>query len=113
MPNQQVLSATITASMLKDHGPRFSSLLLAFVLLSSAGCRRKALEPADRPRLTPKVIFRDVPFRSAALHRDMPDRVILPAALAAGEKLQVVYLLHGGGGGFRDWTNDSDVARLA
>ena len=24
-----------------------------------------------------------------------------------------MYLLHGGGGGFRDWSNDSDVARFA
>jgi putative tributyrin esterase len=32
---------------------------------------------------------------------------------ASGTKLQVVYLLHGGGGGYRDWSNYSDVARLA
>jgi pimeloyl-ACP methyl ester carboxylesterase len=25
----------------------------------------------------------------------------------------VVYLLHGGGGGYRDWSNYSDVARFA
>jgi S-formylglutathione hydrolase FrmB len=30
-----------------------------------------------------------------------------------GQKLQVLYLLHGSGGGFRDWTNDSDVAGFA
>jgi putative tributyrin esterase len=27
--------------------------------------------------------------------------------------LAVVYLLHGGGGGFREWSNNSDVARFA
>jgi putative tributyrin esterase len=27
--------------------------------------------------------------------------------------LPVVYLLHGGGGGFKDWSNDSDVAHFA
>ncbi len=54
--------------------------------------------------------MRDVTFHSVALNRDMPYRVVLPANIAPGQKLPVVYLLHGGGGGFRDWTNDSDVA---
>jgi S-formylglutathione hydrolase FrmB len=39
--------------------------------------------------------------------------VISPSSVPAGQKLQVVYLLHGGGGGFRDWSNYSDVARFA
>ena len=43
----------------------------------------------------------------------MPYRVVWPANVAAGRKLPVVYLLHGGGGGFQDWTNDSDVAQFA
>lgn len=55
----------------------------------------------------------DVTFHSGALNRDMPYRVVLPANLAPGQRLPVVYLLHGGGGGFRDWTNDSDVARFS
>lgn len=57
--------------------------------------------------------MRDVTFHSAALGHDMQYRVILPVNLAAGQKLPVVYLLHGGGGGFRDWSNYSDVARFA
>jgi S-formylglutathione hydrolase FrmB len=56
--------------------------------------------------------MRDVTFHSAALNRDMQYRVILPAILAANEKLPVVYLLHSGGGGFRDWSNYSDVAQF-
>jgi S-formylglutathione hydrolase FrmB len=59
------------------------------------------------------VVLRDVTFHSAALKRDMQYRVILPANLAAGKKLLVVYLLHGGGGGFHDWSNASDVAHYA
>ena len=43
----------------------------------------------------------------------MQYRVILPSRISSGEKLPVVYLLHGGGGGFRDWSNFSDVARFA
>jgi putative tributyrin esterase len=43
----------------------------------------------------------------------MQYRVILPASVLPGQKLQVVYLLHGRGGGFHDWSNYSDVARFA
>lgn len=57
--------------------------------------------------------MRDVSFRSAALNRDMQYRVVLPASVPAGAKLPVVYLLHGGGGNFRDWSNYSDAARFA
>ncbi len=55
----------------------------------------------------------DVTFRSAALGRDMPYRIVMPSSIGAGQKLPVVYLLHGGGGGYRDWTNYSDVAKYA
>ena len=58
--------------------------------------------------------MQDVTFHSSALNRDMPYRVFLPGKLVPGQKLPVVYLLHGGdGGGFRDWSNDSDVAVYA
>ncbi len=57
--------------------------------------------------------MQDVTFRSASLQREMPYRVILPASLAANQTLPVVYLLHGGGGGYRDWSNYSDVARYS
>ncbi len=43
----------------------------------------------------------------------MPYRVVLPANLTSGARLPVVYLLHGGGGEFRDWSNYSDVAQFA
>jgi len=84
------------------------------LIIPSIGCRRKdSAPPPDQPRLTRSVAMRDVTFRSKSLNRDMPYRVILPARLAPGQKLQAVYLLHGGGGGFRDWSNYSDVARFA
>jgi len=91
-----------------------SSLLIAVVLLLSVGCRKNDTTPkADHPRLTPNVAILDVTFHSASLNREMPYRVILPVSVKQGERLPVVYLLHGGGGGFRDWSNDSDVARFA
>ena len=43
----------------------------------------------------------------------MQYRIVLRASFGAGEKLAVVYLLHGGSGNFRDWTHYSDVARFA
>ena len=87
------------------------ALLLAVLCLSSCGKKQK--EPPDRPQLTASVKLVDVRFHSAALNRDMPYRVIMQVNIAAAQKLPVVYLLHGGGGGFHDWSNYSDVARYA
>jgi S-formylglutathione hydrolase FrmB len=43
----------------------------------------------------------------------MPYRVVLPINVPSHKKLSVLYLLHGGGGGYRDWSNYSDVAQIA
>jgi S-formylglutathione hydrolase FrmB len=88
--------------------PSALALLIAFLTLA-----RHNLPPAaivDHPRLAPGVSMRDVTFCSRALGRNMQYRVFLPAT--RDEKLTVVYLLHGGGGTFRDWSNYSDVAQL-
>ncbi len=104
----------ITASMPAVHHHRSGGLLLVGILLLSSGCKTKEAAPqTDHPRLTPNVVLRDVTFHSAALNRDMPYRVVLPLTVAPGQRLPVLYLLHGGGGGFREWTNDSDVAHFA
>jgi S-formylglutathione hydrolase FrmB len=39
--------------------------------------------------------------------------VFLPANLTPGKKLPVVYLLHGGNGSFRDFSNNSNVNKFA
>lgn len=83
-----------------------------FLILCLFACTKQS-PPPDHPRLTPKVTMADVTFRSLALDRDAQYRIILPADLAPGKKFFVVYLLHGGGGTFRDWSNYSDVARFA
>jgi S-formylglutathione hydrolase FrmB len=82
-------------------------------LLLTACCKNRSGAPADHPRLTPNVTMQDVTFRSASLNRDMPYRVVLPKTVAAGAKLPVVYLLPGGGGSFRDWSNYADSAKFA
>jgi putative tributyrin esterase len=96
---------------------RFLSLIIACCCAATllfTACNSKKLEaPPDHPRLTPNVAMRDVTFRSAALNRDMQYRVVLPANIVNGTRLPAVYLLHGGGGNFRDWSNYSDSARFA
>ena len=57
--------------------------------------------------------MRDVTFRSVSLEREMTYRAIFPAMPPGGSKFTVIYLLHGGGADFREWSNDSDVARFA
>jgi putative tributyrin esterase len=104
----------IAASMFTVCHRSNTALLTVLLLLLSAGCRKKEGSlPPDHPRITSNTVLRDVTFHSAALNRDMPYRVILPASVAPGQKLPAVYLLHGGGGDFREWSNDSDVARFA
>src|SRR5947208_2023935 len=90
--------------------PVIAFLLICLVIV---GCHRKQLTQPDHPRLTSNVVLRDVIFHSVALARDMQYRVILPANISNGDRLPVVYLLHGAGGNFRDWSNYSDVARFA
>jgi putative tributyrin esterase len=82
------------------------------VLVSCSKSKQEQLPP-DHPRLTPGVKMVDVTFHAASLGRDMQYRVILPMRIQAGQKLSVLYLLHGGGGGYRDWSNYSDVAQYA
>jgi len=89
----------------------YSHLILLLPLLCSA-CGPRQDEP-DSPRLTSTVALRDLKFHSAALNREMQYRVIVPNQIEIGRKLPVVYLLHGRDGGFRDWSNNTDVARFA
>lgn len=85
------------------------------ILIAAVACRRETAPapPVDHPRLSPAVELRDVTFHSASLNRDMPYRAILPKEIPSGQKLPVLYLLHGGGGNYRDWSNYSDIAGYA
>jgi putative tributyrin esterase len=97
---------------LRDH--RKLVLVLCTVLALTSACHKTERESyPDHPRLTSNVVLRDVTFHSASLNRNMPYRVVMPANIPTGVKSPVVYLLHGGSGDFRDWTNYSDVARFA
>jgi putative tributyrin esterase len=104
----------IEAAMRSIRFGRTLTFFLCIALLLQSGCaKEKQGAPPDHPRLTLDVILRDITLHSSALDRDMQYRVIRPNKLAPNRKLPVVYLLHGGGGGYRDWSNYSDVARYA
>jgi S-formylglutathione hydrolase FrmB len=91
----------------------FILMVLGSLALSLAGYfSAPSLQP-DHAQLAPGIAMHDVSFFSAALQRQMPYRVFLPAKLDPGQKLPVVYLLHGNGGGYTNWSNYSDVARYA
>jgi|SRR5271154_2241924 len=90
-----------------------STVVCLSLFLFLGGCGPKEQPQQDHPRLSPKVAMTDGTFRSAAVGREMPYRIVMPTSIAPGQKLPVVYLLHGGGGGYRDWTNYSDVAKYA
>jgi putative tributyrin esterase len=110
-PTSGVLQVTIRRSLLTIVFQGLSILLLVLYVVSCS--KNTQPGPADHPRLTPAVRMIDITFHSAALNRDMPYRAIIPATIAANQKFPVLYLLHGGGGGFRDWSNYSDVAAYA
>jgi putative tributyrin esterase len=91
----------------------YKALLLLAALGITSCSRNTQPPPIDHPRVTSSVKLVDVTFHSASLNRDMQYRTIVPANIAPNRKLPVLYLLHGGGGGFRDWSNYSDIAGYA
>jgi putative tributyrin esterase len=91
---------------------RFVVLVVACASLLLASCHR-ATNSGDHPRIAVGVRMTDVMFRSNALGRDVTYRVYSPASPAPGQRLPVVYLLHGGGEDYCDWSNQSDVAQYA
>lgn len=93
--------------------PRVALFVLSLCALILASCRPVQQALPDHPRIVAGVTVQDVTFHSIALNREMTYRVYLPAKIPAGKKLPVVYLLHGNGGSFRNWSNYSDVAQYA
>ena len=89
------------------------SCLAIAALAALAGCHPGQLALVDHPRGFPGVVSKDVTFYSSALDRNMAYRVYLPRDVSAGARLPAVYLLHGCGTSFRDWSNYSDVGAYA
>ncbi len=97
------------------HWTKRGSLIVLFLLITFgvvSGCNHKKAAITDNPRVAKDARMEDITFFSTALHGDMQYRVFLPSNLPTGQKMTAVYLLHGGGGGFRDWSNNSDVSAM-
>jgi putative tributyrin esterase len=90
-----------------------SCLAIAALAALATGCHRGQLALVDHPRSFPGVVSKDVTFNSSALDRKMTYRVYLPQDISTGTRLPTVYLLHGCGTSFRDWSNYSDVGAYA
>jgi S-formylglutathione hydrolase FrmB len=90
---------------------RSLAALVFTLILLPAGCHRPAPLKADHPRLNANVRMTDTTLHSAILHRDMPIRLVAPTKLTPN--MPIVYLLHGAGEDYRNWTNESNIAELA
>jgi putative tributyrin esterase len=89
----------------------FCVAVAALALL--AGCNHSQVALVDHPRSFAGVETKDLTFHSLALDRDMTYRVYLPRDASADKKMPTVFLLHGCGTSFRDWSNYSDVGAYA
>ena len=89
-----------------------AKLALAVFAGLTIGCHR-AGAPVDEPQRTPGVAMRNITFFSPALNHKMTYRVFLPEKVDPRSKLPVIYLLHGNGGDFTDWSNHSNVSQYA
>ena len=87
--------------------------VLSLLVSSIVGCHNDLPSHPDHPYIASGVAMHDVTFHSPALNRYMPYRVFLPLHIHPNQRLPVVYLLHGGNGSFRDWSNDSQVSNYA
>jgi len=79
-------------------------LIIFFFLLllsSSAVLAQKSPSPDPAHKKCPPV--QDGVFRSSSLGRDMHYRVLMPGGCDKGERLPVLYLLHGIYGDYKNW----------
>ncbi|HEY4358504.1 MAG TPA: alpha/beta hydrolase-fold protein [Acidobacteriaceae bacterium] len=81
----------------------------------AAGCKSAPapiLEP-DTPQLSADVKLLEDTIHSKITALDMGLRVIVPAKTPTDARLPVVYLLHGAGVNYHDWTTYSNIASFA
>lgn len=84
-----------------------SLVVAACLLAASSGCL------AQTPRSdAPSVTSQTVSFHSKALAGETTYCVFMPSAIRSGERLPVLYLLHGWSGGYRDWAERTSLADM-
>jgi putative tributyrin esterase len=96
--------------MLRRH-TNFAALLIAMAGFALGGCRAPSAPHRDRPKIPAEARMIDIVVHSRLLGKDVPVRLVAPANVAQGAP--VVYLLHGAGEDYRNWTNESSIADLA
>lgn len=91
----------------------FSLLATLTFILFFAYSNTHPVAFVDHPRSFAGVRMEDVHFHSSALDRNVAYRVYLPSQRPDSQTLPVIYLLHGNGGSYRDWSNFSDIGGYA
>jgi putative tributyrin esterase len=113
IPRRGVLALPGTEPWLPREGVRRLGGLLAIGLLLLANSCRKAEVSTGKLEIPDGAVVRDHRFHSEALGREVTYRVIAPAHFVAGQRLRFVYLLHGNGANYREWSESSKIAELA
>jgi putative tributyrin esterase len=91
---------------------RLLAASIAIALSCGSGCRKA--DVVQRAAVLPQgTVLEDRSFYSTALGGNATYRVISPAGLQHRDAARVVYLLHGNGGSFREWSTSSSIAELA
>jgi len=98
--------------------PRAAGFIWLLPVLAGCTCDRhetlRNYPERKRPILSKNVAKVDRVFRSDALVRCMPYRVLMPASVPRGDRLPVVYMLHGDSSyGFQAWSVEADVSQFA
>jgi S-formylglutathione hydrolase FrmB len=92
---------------------RVWSAFAILCLLFALGCRAPLPVAGDHPRVPADARMTDLNLHSAILGHDVPVRIIAPAQIDPGKPLPVVYILHGAGEDYRNWTNETPIAEFA
>jgi putative tributyrin esterase len=96
----------------RRHTRRFWVVFIATGLVCCGGCRTSDVSQRNTV-LPPGVALQDRTFHSEALGGDATYRIVRSSSLSDGHPVRVLYLLHGNGGDFREWTTSSSIAQLA
>jgi S-formylglutathione hydrolase len=98
--------------MARTRASRLAVLSVTLVLVTGVAAPRGQAPSQTSAPLPANV--RTESLTSAALHRALPYRVVLPARYsAAASRYPVLYLLHGYGGHFTNWTEKTGLVEAA
>jgi len=88
-------------------------LLAMALMIVLSGCHEPSPLAGDHPRLVSGSHMTDLTLHPAILGHDVPVRLVAPANIVPNKPLSVVYVLHGAGEDYRNWTNETPIAGFA